>query len=271
MKNIFKFISLAGLMFTLSSVSVNAANLANPNYEVKFMVDSSKILNSDGSLKSNAISDFDITSSKNLNVQYLDTDNLDLNKNGWIVRFRKFNDDTSTELTYKKRYSITNGDIKSALKTAANDGFDANEDNYSPQVDWGYSNESLSFSNNKYFSLDDYSGLELPNTSDSIDEAIENIPGKLNKFIYKGWAQNYLNSSTLHGPYLGTRYIGSFNGLKIELEIYNVRGTSISEISFKEDDYSNASQDRQALMNTLDSKGILIKSDDTKTGIMLGD
>ncbi len=39
---------------------------------------------------------------------------------------KKFDGDNSTGITYKKRYAVSNGDINSALKTAAKDGIDGN-------------------------------------------------------------------------------------------------------------------------------------------------
>lgn len=249
-------------------------NLATPNYEVKLMMDTSKILGSNGNLSSDAKTTFDISSSEHMKVQYLDTGALDLNNQGWIVRIRKFDSDDNTGITYKKRYSISNGDVTSALKTADNDGFDANENNYSAQVDWGYGTQTLSFSDNKIFSLDNYTGINLPNKKDSINEAIDNLPGKLNKYLYNGWAENELNNSILYGPYSGTRYIGTWNGLKVELEVYNINNDNynyIAEISFKTDDYKEASSERQNLINTLSINNWLIKSDESKTGIMLGE
>lgn len=265
------FLTILTITFTFSP-AVHASSLATPNYEVKLMMDTSKILDTNGELSSTVKSIFGIYSSENLNVQYLDTQNLALNNEGWIVRMRKFDNDDNTELTYKKRYSITSGNINAALQTAANDGFDASENNYSAQVDWGYANETLSFSNDKDFSYADYSSLNLPDISSSIEAAIDNIPGKLNKYLYKGWAQSQLNNSVLHGPYSGTRYIGQWDNLKIELEVYELNnGSSIAEISFKTDDFNQASTERQKLINTLTASNWLITSDETKTGIMLGE
>lgn len=270
MKKSFKPLLTIALVF-LFSTTAHASSLAVPNYEVKFLMNTSSILDSSANLSNKVISTFNISSYKNLNVEYLDTNNLDLNKEGWIVRLRKFDGDDSTKLTYKKRYTISNGNIDTALETAADDGFDGDNDNYSAQIDWGYETQTLNFSDNKQFSLYNYSGIELPNNEDAIKEAIYNIPGKLNKWLYPGWAQEQLNSAVLYGPYLGKRYIGQLNGLKIELETYNVNNNYIAEISFKTDKYEDASNQRQQLLNLLDSNGWLVKSDESKTGIMLGE
>lgn len=272
MKKIFKIIPVI-MLTILFSTTVYASNLANPDYEVKLLMDTSKILDCNGNLINGVISTFNISSSENLNVQYLDTQNLDLNNQGWIVRMRKFDGDDNTQITYKKRYAVSNGDINSALKEAANDGFDGSEDDYSAQIDWGYESQTLSFSDVKQGS-DEYTGLQLPDQEDAIDLAINNMPGKLNKWLYKGWAKGQLNSSVLHGPYSGKRYIGQWNGLKIELDVYNINRSDckyIAEISFKTDKYKQAGNQRQNLINQLSSEGWLVKSDESKTGIMLGD
>lgn len=53
------------------------------------------------------------------------------------------------ELTYKKRYPVVNGNIQAALTLANQEGFDASDDNYEAEVDWGYGKQTLSFSNTK--------------------------------------------------------------------------------------------------------------------------
>ncbi|MGV2686882.1 hypothetical protein GNF82_21715, partial [Clostridium perfringens] len=95
---------------------VSAAANAVPSYEVKFLAKPETVLESGGSLRSEVIQAFGIASvPQAIGVAYYDTDNLELDAEGWNVRFRKKEDKDNYELTYKKRYPIVNGDINAAL------------------------------------------------------------------------------------------------------------------------------------------------------------
>ncbi len=50
----------------------------------------------------------------------------------------------------------------------------------------------MSFSYDKQAS-DGFEGLELPDEEDAINEAIDNMPGKLSKWLYKGWLVKLMN------------------------------------------------------------------------------
>ncbi len=87
-------------VFTLSAVLLvtgwkgaepaQAAANATPSYEVKLLLDTAQVLNADGSLKSSVANEFQISeAAQRLSVEYFDTDQLQLNNEGWNVRFRK--------------------------------------------------------------------------------------------------------------------------------------------------------------------------------------
>lgn len=69
---------------------VSAAANAVPSYEVKFLAKPETVLESSGSLRSEVIQAFGIASvPQAIGVAYYDTNNLELDAEGWNVRFRK--------------------------------------------------------------------------------------------------------------------------------------------------------------------------------------
>ncbi len=90
------------------------------------------------------------------------TDQRQLDAAGWNVRLRRFADSNKLELSYKRRYRVLPGQLESVLSAAVEDGFDANENDYEVQIEWGFGRQTLSFTNDKKFKLNDDNELELP-------------------------------------------------------------------------------------------------------------
>ena len=85
--------------------------MMKPDYEVKLLMAPSAVLDTDRKLTSAVRSAFDIPSVVlKMNVQFLDTDSKDIYGNGWCPRVRKTEGEPDFELTYKKRYPVTDGD-----------------------------------------------------------------------------------------------------------------------------------------------------------------
>ncbi|WMT43081.1 hypothetical protein RE628_12900 [Paenibacillus sp. D2_2] len=176
-------------------------------------------------------------------------------------------------MTYKKRYAVVNGDINAALNQANLDGFSAADTNYDAEVDWGYSKQTLSFSNDKEESTS--KGLTLPTESEALNMLVSKIPGKLDKTNAQGWGTAKLLQAYAHGPILASRYSGTFEGLDTDIEVWPIASASgsgtdyIVEISFKTDDYQTAASKRTSLMNLLNSNGWLVPADSLKTNLVL--
>ncbi|MDI4646280.1 hypothetical protein [Cohnella hashimotonis] len=253
---------------------VYAAGVATPDYEVKWYLDPAVVLGSDHKLKNAVLNAFDMPSTvEKMNVAYLDGDNLDLHAEGWDVRIRKMEaySDEAFEVTYKMRYPVAGGNIQAALIAAAADGFDADEDDYEAQIDWGYASQTLSFSNKKDAELDGYDGMELPSKGDSKDLAEDLIPGKLENWQSGGWAEDILHDAHIYGPVSAKRSIGAWGGEELYIEVWEIKKASGSgyeylvEASFKEDDYATASARRDSLKNKLISEGWFLPQDGLKT------
>ncbi|MBB3108292.1 hypothetical protein FHS18_000320 [Paenibacillus phyllosphaerae] len=271
---------LTGLALVLptlpQSQPANAAS-ANmvPGYEVKFLLKSGSVLGSDYKPTSALKSAFGLGSATSLGVEYFDTDALELDEQGWDVRFRKKSNKSNFEINYKKRYPIVNGDINAALALANQDGFDAGSDDFEAEVDWGYGKQTLSIATEETKSASGYSGTSLPTESKALEIALDKMPGELADWGSNGWGEDTLEASRAHGPVTVSKYEGEFNDLETDLEIWpilNAAGTGteyIVEVSFKTDSYSEASTERVALLSYLQGKGWLQTEDSLKTQLIL--
>lgn len=279
MKKSFKIISMITLMSLLlncSAVYGKTVTPAVPNYEVKIFMDPSVVLNSNNELKSNVLNTFNMPNSvTKMSVEFLDSDNLALNNYGWNVRLRKTEGEDNFELNYKKRYAIENGDIDSALQTAAKDGFDINEQDYAAQIEWGYQKQTLSLSNVKNASISGYNGMELPSAKDARNAAASKVPGKLNNNPYSDFGKSILKDAHIYGPVTAKRSIGVWNGEKFYIEVWKIKNSSgndyeyVVEASFKTDNRSEAKTKHDTLISYLKDKGWLLPVDQLKTQMIL--
>ncbi|UJF34010.1 hypothetical protein [Paenibacillus hexagrammi] len=251
---------------------------AVPDYEVKLFLDPADVLDSNHQLKSSVRTYFGMPSTKTkMSVEYLDTSDLDINDAGWNVRARKLEDysDDEFQITYKKRYPITNGNIDAALAAAALDGFDAGEDDYEAQVDWGYSKQTLSFSNKKTVHHNGYDGMELLSENDAIDEAISHAPGKFEDWGSNNWGTDKLDDSKAYGPVDAKRWIGTWQNKTMYIEVWEIKKESgsgydyVVEASFKTPSRTDAANGIAQLQSDLTQQGWFLPTDELKTQMIL--
>lgn len=264
----------SGLTF-LEAPQVSAAANAVPAYEVKFLAKPELVLNTDGTPRSEVIQTLGLSSTaKNISAEYFDTNALNLDQQGWNVRFRKKDDKNNYELTYKKRYPVINGDVNAALTLANQEGFDASDDNYEAEIDWGYGKQTLSFSNTKKVDTK-ATGVQLPSQQEALNMLLDKLPGKLKNWSSSNWGKQQLTQSRAYGPVTFQRYEGTWNGQELTLEVWPIRnaaGTGVEnivEISFKTTDTSSVSGLRTQLMQVLQNKNWLIPADGLKTQLIL--
>jgi len=249
----------------------------SPDYEVKLLLDPAAVLGSDHKLTSTVLSTFGMPSSvTKMNVQFLDTDSKEIYMAGWSPRIRKIEDEDDFELTYKKRYAITGGDINAELTRANHDGFDAGDTRYEAQVDWGYEKQTLSISRKKSASDDGYPKMDLPGTNDSRAMLINKALDKFNDWMSnKNWGTGALARSRIFGPILAKRSIGKWSGLELFIEVWPIRdaartGTEyIVEASFKTTIHTTAATERDSLATYLEGKGWLLKRDSLRTQLIM--
>ncbi|NOU89991.1 hypothetical protein GC102_30165 [Paenibacillus sp. LMG 31460] len=253
-----------------------AASNMVPNYEVKLLLNPSAVLGSDFKLTSSVKSAFGMPDSvTKMNVQFLDTNAKDIYNNVWSPRIRKTEGENDFELTYKKRYAVIGNDINGALTLANQQGFDSSDTGYEAQVEWGYQKKTLSITRPKTGTKSGYSGMDLPNQTDSRSLLINNAPDKFNNWLYSGWGTSKLSSSRVYGPVLAKRSIGTWNGQQLYIEVWpilNAVGTGteyVVEASFKTNSESTASSKHDELITYLQSKGWFLAQDSLKTQLIM--
>ncbi|KAK3349543.1 hypothetical protein B0T25DRAFT_610364 [Lasiosphaeria hispida] len=213
-----------------------------------------------------------------MSIQFLDDSDKTIYGAGWSPRIRRTEGKPGFELTYKKRYPITAGNVNEALRAANTDGFDASDTKYEAQVEWGYKSMTLSVSRDKKVPGGEVSSLVLPDAEAAREMLREEAPGKFKNFGgEEGWGIRALERVRVYGPVLAGRFAGTWGeaGVKISLEIWPVmikdegRFEYIVEVSFKAANRAKASPLREQLIAMLEGKGWLCPRDSLKTQLIM--
>ncbi|MBZ6024039.1 hypothetical protein ACQVWA_09925 [Bacillus cereus] len=275
MKKVFVFVSIFFCCFLYNVKEGFAASPMKPSFEVKLLLKPEQVLGDNKEMKQEVLEHFQAgTKYERIQVQFLDTANKSLSEEGWFARIRKKEFSKDFELTYKKRYPIPNGVIQDALEVAKKEGFDSNTDSYEAEIDWGFEKKTLSISNKKSYSAKGYGILDLPNKQAAQNMLIEKLPGKMNKWLYTNWGEEMLKNSHIYGPVLMKRYTGDFENIKANIEIWPLSNTGkleddfVIEVSFKTNEESIATKQRELLMANLEKKGWLLSKDSLKTELI---
>ncbi|MFC9448811.1 hypothetical protein ACFTSE_21755 [Bacillus cereus] len=275
MKKVFVFVSIFFCCFLYNIKEGFAASPMKPSFEVKLLLKPEQVLGDNKEMKQEVLEHFQAgTKYERIQVQFLDTANKNLSSEGWFARIRKKEFSKDFELTYKKRYPIQNGVIQDALEIAKKDGFDSNTDSYEAEIDWGFEKKTLSISNKKSYSAKGYGVLDLPTERAAQNMLIEKLPGKMNKWLYTNWGEEMLKNSHIYGPVLMKRYTGEFENIKANIEIWPLSNTGkleddfVIEVSFKTNEESIATKQRELLMASIEKKGWLLPKDSLKTELI---
>ena len=265
---------LAGLL-VLVQFNAAAAKPAPPGVEVKLFLDPSVTLDARDQPSRDLLTTFQVTGNPvTIKMQFLDGRGLELHKAGWNVRFRTVQGKDKMELTYKRRYPVPSG-LAAALAGAERDGFDAREKDYEPELEWGYQQETLTFSNEK---PKESTNPTLPSLANARALAVNEMPGKLERFRPGRWAKDILSGARIYGPVEGRRWTGRHRDIDddISIEVWTLPGASgtdterIVEVSFKKKERSDkAVAKREALLKLLEQKGWLLPRDVLKTTLIL--
>jgi hypothetical protein len=266
---------VASLALLTQVTPASAAANADPSYEVKINL-TVAALDSSHNPTAAVKSAFGITGSAQArSYSYYDTSALTLGAQGWDVRLRH-KSGSSFEETYKKRFPITGGDIDAALDDANDAGFDSSDDNYDAEVDWGYSKQTLSFSNEKSHSASGYSGTSMPAANTGRTWLVNEVPGKLEDWGSSNWGKDTLAASRVHGPVASKVYEGGWESSDdASIEVLPVVGAGgsgteyVVELSFKTSDYSDAADLHADAIAVADSHGWLYHGDILKTQLIL--
>lgn len=257
---------------------------ANTAYEVKLFVDPALTLDAQGQPTAAVWQAFGLNGSQanDYALQYLDTDGQTLKNAGWSVRIRKKDSQGKHRIQYKKRYPVAAGDVAAALAEADGDGFDLQDEDWKIEVDWGYSNQTLSLALTEQQKFNKPGGaLGMPNLADSIKQAKSNAPDAFTNWSAPDWGKNTLDDSRIYGVVYFTRCDGgslTYNNEEIEdlvLEVWQVLDAQGSgheylvEVSFRAEGFAAADSKRSALMSYLANQNWLLYQDVLRTQLVL--
>lgn len=258
-----------------------------PDFEVKLLLDPSKVLEADNKLSDVVRPEFSIQEEiKTMSVQFVDNKTRDIYNNGWNLRIRRTEGAKKFELTYKKRYPIdvseistteeTEGGIEKEVAAAAADGFNSTTD-FEAQVEVGHKKQTLSISHSEKVPATGFSGITLPAAKASGDFLSADAPIQFDKRPNDaGWGTRLLKEPVVYGPVVATRYEGTWNGDKIYIEVWPIRASKtdatlvpIVEASFKTAEVSKALGGRGELADLLQRKGWFCPGDSLKTKLVM--
>ncbi len=242
------------------------------SYEVHFLLDSDQVLDEDHLLKKEVRNEYAVGKKyKSFGLAYLETNDRQFNREGWInrIRMREDKPEKGFGLTNKKRYAVPGNDVTSVIRSAEKEGFLLSDEMWSLEVEWGYSDMTLSISAERTEEAGEYTSIAELNPADAIAMVQKNLPTEEKDWKAASWGINMLETAQMVGPVFFKRYTGEYEGTEVQIEVWEIRGAEsdkyITEISFKAQDYEEAVTLREKLMESLDHQGILVKKDSLKT------
>ena len=286
------FLALALLLPALCPAE-EAAEAAKFSFEVKFLLDSAKVLDEEGKLLSEVRTLFGVKTTKKyekIQVLYLETEDRDFERAGWLNRIRWRAKKSRLERTYKKRYPIKGTGLE-AVAAALADAPEAERlepaGPYSAQVDWGASKMTLSFSAKiRQDNMSDYPGLDRLNTGEAglflgegmpeEEAALPALAGKLRKAQKAG----VLTFSRIEGTVQAGEGEGA-EEVELTVEIWPLLNAKtqkkeyITELSFKTESedlalaYEAAARQRETIGARIEEKGYLAEGESLKTQMIL--
>lgn len=242
--------------------------------EVHYFLDSEAVLDEEHLLKKEIRNEFDIVKkAKKYGVVYFDGEDRAFERKGWINRIRKQEGKTEKgfELTYKKRYRISGMDVDSAVRCAAEDGFDLSEGKWEAEVEWGYTDMTLSVSLEKEVAAGEQKSVANLTPEAGLSMVGQNMPAEERDWGIGQWGISALESAKMVGPVYFTRYKGKLNDSTVQIEIWEIpdresgKKRFITEISIKSEDGESATKVREELKEKLEELGILKEEDVLKT------
>ena len=243
------------------------------SYEVKFLLDPQKALADNHMLTEEIQRQFRVEEECTaIDVIYLETADRAFDREGWVNRIRWKRGKKKPEHTCKKRYTVAGmepEDILMALENAVSDGMEVLSDDCSAEIDWGYSQMTLSLTWESSVKYKDYQSLRQFSTEDAIAYFAASMPEEEIDWKRKGWGRETLARAQKAGIATFLRYKGAWEGTSVTFDTVAIPGNGageyIVELSFKADDYAQAAEIRRRLTVFLDTAGILRKADFLKT------
>lgn len=212
-----------------------------PKTEVKVVLDSGRALQNDYTLIDELNKYFELGNPQHMRIWFLDTQDQQLKKLGWIIRYR-YHEGCDFELTYKRRFNESDfkGLSPKTLYTL---------NSFEPEIDMSISKKTFSFSYSKTVpASDDLYRLQL---SEARRLAIVMSPAVFTNINGVNGGFKLLCISSLYGPVTAVEYKGKYDGLEASFEIWKL-GDFMTELSFKIE-----TEKSEALLNKLLSEPII--------------
>lgn len=261
----------------LAAPAATAAEVAKPEgYQVKLRLEDS-VLDGSGNLTAEAANFFAIPDAagkaeapETEQSVYVDSSDSALGSKGWTARLRHKSGDDEYDLTYKYRQDLSDNtlsedSIDEALEKAKDADFDSSDDNYEPQVNASYSTSTLDFSNKKSAECE-ADDCAIPAPAKAVELLDDELPGKLEEQTGGTLADAGATASQVVTQ---RTWPVTVDGTEAELEVTAMSGGYFVEITGEFDKRGDAADSRSALIETLDSEGILRHGDAFKTQLVL--
>jgi hypothetical protein len=262
----------------IAGIGVAVAKPAAPRVEVKFFLKPEVVLDANQQPTRDLLAAFQAApASRRLHMQFLDGSGRELHQAGWSVRIRRVEGKKELELDYKRRYPVR-GKLETTLEQAERAGFGAGENDYKPELEWGLTCQTLTFTNSEEIEGALADAAILPAPARARQLAVREMPGKLKRLAPAGAAARILSAASIYGPVEGRRWSGRHADIDdgIDIEVWAVRAASgtgtehIVEVSFKKSRLdANAAAKRDALRSLLHEKGWLLERDVLKTSLIM--
>ncbi len=269
---LFKMFVMVIAIVVLSASAVFADDL-DYTVEVKFLLDSSKVLDADYVLNKDVQELFAVEKTNNRVVLYVDTPDKTFNNGGWTNRIREKDGKKNIEITYKKRYNLKDGDLSAAMAQAAKDDPMLLAGDYEAEVDWSFDKMVLSFSIEQKITKPE-GGIKGMSEADLVKNLLENIPRDEAGWMFAKLHSKSFPNARIAGPVDYIRYIGEYKGVEIDIEVWQVPTKAagieyITELSFEGDSIEEAAPLRDEIMQMLEERGVLLHESSLKTSMIL--
>ncbi len=269
------YIQLAPFPKIIGTYSVgDAPEETEPSCEIKLLLDSSQALGEDHLLSESLREQFH-TGEEYMAITaiYLDTPARDYLAAGWANRIRVKEGKRKFTLTYKIRYPVQGSDVETALAAARADGFSLFDEQFTAELDWGYSKMTLSFSADIDVKTKETADISLLSRDEAVQMLSEHMPSEEANWVTADLETKNAEAMQMAGPITFLRYTGTLDGQSVQIEIWPLPGTDgiqyVVELSRSCDSLEEAAGLRDGIIETLDRMGILMHEDALKTELIL--
>ena len=235
--------------------------IGNIPCEVKLLLNNDLVLDEDKLLSENILEKLMLDKEyENYEAAFLDTADRAFLSDGWVNRIRMEEGKKKYTISYKKRFKVNGEDLEGSLEAAAAAGFPQDDQDFEPEVDWGYRSMTLSFKNETKIKTKKH----LPEGDAAVEIVMENMPSREKR------SENC--QLEVVGPLKLKRYNGSEDD-NIRVEVWEIAHGEqtwyITEYSIECESVQNAVKQRESAIQMLDALGILLHEDGLKTEMIL--